>query len=168
MSRQQQADEKEKSIADFVGIVLIVAVLMALFIWYFLKHEQGYQQVALNNAKTRFSSQVLLAHAQWLVEFSPTTLVMTLELPDGSRSKRRITMNKLGWPDSNSASLACHEIWQQVMAEPLKVLNTQVSVVELKRQLDSGKSTGKICRYFLSESRFFEYNSGNGQVTTAN
>lgn len=168
MGRQQQADAREKSIAEFVGMVLIVAVLMAYFVKHFLQNEPSYQEVSLDVTFSQFASQVVSIHSQWYLEQQPETMAIIEKAVDGSTlNKRWITLNKKGWPDVKSAERPCADIWQLVMAQPLLVRNTPVSAVQVKFNTEPNM-IGKICRFYLTNQRYFEYNSGNGEVSKAN
>ena len=83
-------------------------------------------------------------------------------------NERSILVNNIGWPDVKEHQIPCRAIWQQVMNQPLKILNYPVSVIEIKSLKENHQINGKICRYFLSDTIYFEYNSDNGKVTKSN
>lgn len=167
MDRQQRVDNREKTLVDILLIVVLLTILMAVFIYYYLKYDQQYSDIGLNTASSTFSSQLAVIHSQWLMDSQPNVVRIKQQARSGEIQIRIVTVNKSGWPHSESATVPCVDIWLMVMDEPLQVLNSPVSVVEV---IDTTKqvANGKICRYFVSEQQYFEYNSGNGELTKAN
>lgn len=166
MTRQAVADATEKSLASQLGMVVFIALLMSGFIYYFLKNEDNYVEVAVNTAFSSFSSQLLAIHSQWLMTNKPAVVILPVQ--NEQQNQREITVNDNGWPDTDVPELPCQLIWRQVMEQPLKIMNYPVSVIEIKSAEEIKAYNGKICRYFLSDAIYFEYNSANGKVTKPN
>ena len=155
-------EKREKSLAEFIVIVILMASLMAIFIYYFFKQEQQIANAGFNNIAQSFHSTVLAVHAQWLMEGKPD-IVHLAQL--NQKGKQPITVNKLGWVDAernHGNSSACNNIWQQTMQTPLLLMKMSIAVVEIQK---GSADEFHHCRYLLSSGQYFDYFSGTGKVS---
>jgi len=157
MFKPSASDKKERSLVEIVIIIVLLAILMMSFIYYFFKQEDQLTKVAFNQMQQNFSTKITTVHAQWFMDKQPTTVLVALP-----KENQKVQVNKKGWIDSISDKSACYNIWQQVMMEPLVVMNQPIAIVEVK---NVNMSIGRICQYELPKGEFFEYNSHNGQVS---
>jgi len=158
MSRQSQANKKEKSLAENVLIVTLVACLMGTFIYYFFKQEQQLTQVGYNTLARNFSSKVTAIRAQWFMDNQPNVVI----IKEGDAESRNISVNSKGWVDYLAERQNCQKVWLAVMENDLTFMNQPIVVVEIKHEQYRLKN---ICRYSLVSGESFDYQIESGKVT---
>jgi len=158
MSRQSQANKKEKSLAENVLIVTLVACLMGTFIYYFFKHEKQLMHVGYNTLARNFSSKVTAIRAQWFMDNQPTLVI----IKEGDKASRNISVNSKGWVDYLAERQNCQKVWLAVMENDLTFMNTPIVVVEIKHEQYRLKN---VCRYSLVSGESFDYQIESGKVT---
>lgn len=157
MFNPQSSDKKDRSLVEIVILVMILAILMMSFIHYFFKQEDRLTHVAFSRLAQNFSTKVTTVHAQWFMDNQPNIVLVTLP-----KEKQKVSVNKNGWIDHLTGDLVCSRIWDTVMMEPLFIMNTPISAIEVKK---ATIKVGRICRFELSLSEYFEYNAQSGKVS---
>ena len=163
MTRQLVADKKEKTLAEQIVVIALVAIFMTSFIYYFFKQESQLTSTGFNAIAKQFAVQVTTIRAQWYMDKQPNIVVISrLELNNNNDENSHISVNKKGWVDVKVQSLACEKIWHYVVNAPMSFIKNPVIAIEVKR-----KSTpfGRICQYSLASGLYFEYKSYNGKVS---
>lgn len=159
------SEKKEKSLAEFVVIVALVGVLMAIFINFFNKNEAQFTQAGFTAVAQSFSTKVNTVHAQWLMDRQPN-MVYLASL--NSKTKQAIPVNKAGWIDVNEKQLACEKIWLLVMEVPISKMSYPISIIEMNilddEKLRENNHSNTECRYVLQDGSYFQYNRTKGQV----
>lgn len=165
MSRNQSVEKREKSMAEFIVVIIILAILMKIFISYFSEQEQQITATGFTAIAQNFNNTVMVVHAQWLMDKQPSVVwLATQEKID----KMAVTVNKRGWLDMPKKAIIltnitpCENIWQLAMAIPMQLMKFSIVAIELH-----DKSLGDFhhCRYLLPSGHYFEYYSETGQVT---
>lgn len=151
MTRQGQADKREKSMGENIVIVTIVSGLMAIFIYYAFRQEAKITQVGFETLANAFSSKVTAIRAQWFMENQPK-MVMVKDKSLG------IKVNGKGWVDYSPDSGHCVSAWQAVMQPELKFMNQIVAAMEIKKEQQF------YCRYQLPSGQYFDYYPSTGKV----
>ena len=159
-------EKNEKSLAEFVVIVVLVGVLMSIFINYFIKQEAQFSETGFKTLAQKFSTKVAITHAQWLMDKQPSVVSL---VSINSEVKQFVTVNKQGWVDANDKPLVCEEIWQLVMESPLSFMKQSIAAIEVKKFLaQPSQGASLICRYVLPNGAYFDYNRLNGRVSAVN
>ena len=57
------SEKKEKALAEFVLIILLIGILSSVFINYYIKQEVQYTNAAFSNLAQRFNTTVTTVHA---------------------------------------------------------------------------------------------------------
>lgn len=161
------SEKKEKSLAEFVVIVALVGMLMAIFINYFIKNEAQFTHTGFTIIAQSFNTKVNAVHAQWMMDKQPS-IVYLASL--NKENKQAVPVNKAGWIDVHKAQLSCEEIWQIIMEAPMNSLQFSVSAIEVhnsfdKQQTEQGISKNSQCRYLLLDGSYFQYNRAKGKVS---
>jgi competence protein ComGC len=151
-------DKKQRSILEFVIVIVIVVIMMMLLIDVFFSQQTKVTNTAFNSLSQNFTSKVNVVHGQWLMDKQPSAVVLNLL---NSSEKVTINVNKKGWVDNEHTSLACHKIWQQVLAIPLQVVKTKVVAIEIQNNVNQ---IGRLCRYSIANGQYFDYRSDTGKV----
>jgi len=154
-------EKKEKSRAEFIAIIAMVAILMAIFILYILPQKQRLTNAGFTSLAQNFNSNIIAVHALWLMDKQPE-IVQVSSL--NKQEKQNVPVNKKGWVDVSDSTQACEKIWQLVMLTPLNLMKYNISVLEL-RENKKNEPLFHHCRYILSSGEFFDYDSLNGKVT---
>lgn len=154
MTRQGQAEKREKSMGENIVIITLVAGLMAIFIYYAFRQESQITQVGFETLTNAFSSKVTAIRAQWFMENQPNVVVV-------KDKSLRIKVNRKGWVDYSPASGHCVSTWQAVMQPELKFMNQIVSAIEIKKDQHQ---VIFYCRYQLSSGQYFDYYPSTGTV----
>ena len=155
-------EKTEKSLAEVLILVSLVAILMTIFIYYFFKQEDNFTATGLQSLKNSFASKVRIIHAQWMIDDQPKQVALKYSyLAAGEQKLVYVDVNQQGWVDSHSKQLYCEKIWLAVMEQPMVLMKTPISVIELRTK--QHKYT-KLCRYAIADSGYFEYNPHNGKV----
>lgn len=161
------SEKKEQSLAEFIVIVALVGVLMAVFINYFIKNEAQFTHAGFATIAQNFTTKVNAVHAQWMMDGQPK--IVYLASLD-KEQKQAISVNKAGWIDVAQQQLPCDKIWQLVMEVPMSSIKFSVSVIEVhtayrKYQSEQGGREINLCRYVLRDGSYFQYNRANGEVS---
>lgn len=159
-------DKNEKSLAEFVVIIVLIGVLMSVFINYFIKQQDQFSDAAFESLAQTFTIKVSTVHAQWLMDKQPPVVKLASM---NKVEKQSISVNERGWIDVNNSSLACEKIWQLVMESPLSLMKQSVAAIEVRNfSAEGSKSTNVLCRYILSNGVYFDYNRQKGKVSAVN
>ena len=169
MSRNQSVEKREKSMAEFVVVIIIFAILMKVFISYFSEQEQHITTTGFTAIAQSFNNTIMVVHAQWFMEQQPNVVWLALA---NKKDKVPVTVNKSGWLDIPKQEenvlipltnmTPCESIWQLAMTMPLQLMKLSVVAIELR---DKTMGEGHHCRYLLPSGQYFEYYSETGQVT---
>jgi hypothetical protein len=161
------SEKKEQSLAEFVVIVALVGVMMAVFINYFIKSEAHFTHAGFATIAQTFNTKVNAVHAQWMMDRQPN-IVYLASL--NKENKQAISVNKAGWIDVNKAQLPCEAIWQLIMEVPMSSMKFSVSAIEVhsaygKKQSEPEYAENSHCRYLLRDGSYFQYNRVKGKVS---
>ncbi len=169
------SEKKEKSLAEFVVIVALVGVLMAIFINFFIKNESQFAQAGFATIAQSFNTKVNAVHAQWLMDKQPNVVYLANL---NNKQKQAIPVNRNGWIDVQQTPLACEAIWLLVMEVPITAMKFTVSVIEVRitppkqqnkrqnKQKSRLQRESSECRYVIPDGRYFQYNRATGRVTS--
>lgn len=152
-------EKNEKSMGELLIIIAMLSIMMAVFIYYFLKQEEQFTSVGFGAVKNTFSSRVNIIHAQWIMDLKPDS-VYVKELNEGK--KNGIAVNARGWIDAFDNGNACQYIWQATMEVPMELMNSPISSIEIKKE---GSGKNRICRYELPSGEHFKYDTNTGKVS---
>ncbi len=152
-------EKREKSLAEFIVIIILLALLMAIFIKYFFEQEEQITEAGFNNLAQNFNSTVLAVHAQWLMDKKPNVVILSIV---NNTNKQVVSVNAKGWLDVTGNDSACEKIWLSAMAIPLSLMKLSVAVIEVR---NNEKNDFHQCRYLLPSGHYFDYNSGIGKVS---
>ncbi|MGL1956516.1 MAG: hypothetical protein OCD00_04300 [Colwellia sp.] len=156
------SEKKEKSLAEFVIVIVLVAIMMTIFIRYFMTQEQQITVTGFNALAQSFNSKVTVVHAQWLMDKQPLKMVVS----SFNRQKPQIIpVNKKGWIDVKHNNLACEKIWQHTLEVPMQILQTVVSAIEIQK---SSMKKGRLCRFSIISGQYFEYQTNTGRIKLGN
>lgn len=164
-------EKKDKSLAEFVAIVALIGVLMAVFINFYFKNESQYTRAGFDSIAQIFNTKVSAVHAQWMMDKQPNIVYLATL---GSTHKQAIPVNKAGWIDVKKNQLACQAIWELIMEEPIQDNNLAVSALEVHTfyNENAAQAENKVfnfdnreCRYVLSDGSYFQYNRVKGKVS---
>ncbi len=161
------SEKKEKSLAEFVVIVALVGVLMAIFINYFIESEENFTNAGFATMAQSFNTKVNTVHAQWMMDKQPN-IVLLASL--NKKEKQAISVNRAGWIDVPKAQLPCEAIWLLVMETPMNLMNVSVSAIEVHTSKDKSLNEQKIaetsqCHYVLHDGSYFQYDRARGKVS---
>lgn len=157
------SEKRDKSLAEFVVIIILVGVLMGVFINYFYQQGAQFSDAGFKTLAQQFNTKVATVHAQWLMDKQPRVVKLAAV---NNNEKQRVTVNKKGWIDVKQRSLVCEHIWQVVMESPLNFMKQTISAIEVR--IFSEKASQKnnsVCRYVLPSGTYFDYNRFNGRVS---
>jgi len=165
MSHNKSVEKRERSMAEFVVVIIIFAILMKIFISYFSEQEQHLTTTGFTGIAQNFNNTIMVVHAQWFMEQQPKVVwLATLNRKD----KVMITVNKRGWLDIPKGTITetnttpCEQIWQLAMTIPMQLMKLSIAAIELR---DKALSDFHHCRYLLPSGQYFEYQSKTGQVS---
>lgn len=158
MTSQQVAEKSEKSLGELLVVVVLVALLMASFIFYFFKHQGQLTRAGFESVSHVFSARVNGIHGQWFMDLQPQNVVIESSI---SSEKINVPMNKAGWVDVKNTALRCQRIWRYVMESPLIYMKQPIGAVLIESSSQSRKS---YCQYSLPSGEYFTYDSENGKV----
>lgn len=163
--------KEEKVIGEQVIVIAMVAILMASFLYYFLKQENKLTKTGINSTAITFASKLNAIRAQWFMDKQPNVVkVREYSTGDSEQVLINIPVNKKGWVDvpfQSSKQLvietsACQQIWHYLIDGPLKILNETIVAIEIQHNV--GRSN-RICRYQLPSGTYFDYSTSNGKVS---
>lgn len=158
MTSQQVAEKSEKSLGEMLVVVVLIALLMASFIFYFFKHQAQLTRAGFESVSNVFSARVNGIHAQWFMDLQPKNVVIDSSV---NSSKVKVPVNDFGWVDVEASSLRCQLIWQYVMESSLVYMKQSIGTVLVESQ---GKKTASYCQYSLPSGEYFTYQSKTGKV----
>ncbi|MDX2369718.1 MAG: hypothetical protein QNK36_15185, partial [Colwellia sp.] len=154
------SEKKEKSLAEFLVIITLVGVMMAVFINYFVKGEAKFSRAGFTTLAQTFNTKVSAVHAQWLMDKQPNIVLVA---SFNNKNKQAITVNHAGWVDVKQKELACEAIWQLIMETPMSLLQLSISAIEVHDKTNEQHEQAKVqCRYVLLDGSYFHYNRANG------
>ena len=161
------SEKKEKSLAEFVVIVALVGVMMAVFINFYIKNESQFTQAGFATIAQSFNTKVNTVHAQWMMDKQPNVVYLASL---NNEKKQAVPVNKAGWIDVQQTQLSCDTIWQLVMEMPISAMKFPVSAIEVhtslgKQRSKDGDSIKSECRYVLLDGSYFQYNRAKGKVS---
>lgn len=160
------SEKKDKSLAEFVVIVALVGVMMAVFINFYIKNEAQFTQAGFEVIAQTFNTKVNAVHAQWMMDKQPSVVYLASL---NNKQKQAVSVNKAGWIDVQQTPLACEAIWQLIMEIPIRAITLPVSAIEVHTLLDNNQGkTGDVkreCRYVLLGGSYFQYNRAKGKVS---
>ncbi|SET64099.1 hypothetical protein [Thalassotalea agarivorans] len=160
---QQDVERRERSLIENMFVGLFVFFMMAVFIMFFFMHDEGIEDKGLASLAKSFTVHVNNVKAQWLIDSKTDVVFYQLyDMNTDSKETRKVRVNKKGWPDNQEQHFACRIIWMELMAQPLEVLNKQISAIEVVKK-DFGE--GRLCQFGIDSRVYFEYNSANGVVS---
>jgi hypothetical protein len=163
MNRQQAAEKSEKSLSEMLVIVVVVALFMSTFIFYFFKYQGHLSRTGFNSLANVFSARITGIHAQWYMEDQPSFVVInSTESSSEHKIKLRVPLNKAGWVDVDQTELPCQRIWQFVLEVPMVYMKEPITAIVIETQ---GDTKTRRCQYLLPSGEFFTYQSDNGKVS---
>ena len=163
-----RTEKREKSMAEFVVVIIIFAVLMKVFIGYFFEQEKNISKAGFSALGQNFNNKIIAVHAQWLMDKKPNVVLLS---SFGSQSKIPVTVNTKGWIDVSKQQLdsntttACEQIWFLAMAAPMQLMKFSIAAIQIQ---DKDNNNFNHCRYVLSSGEYFEYVSATGKVSKVN
>jgi hypothetical protein len=161
MTRQQVADKSEKSLGEVLVVIVLVALLMASFIFYFFKHQGQLTRAGFESVSHVFSARINGIRAQWFMDSQPKFVVIESNLNDKSNTKLKVPVNRKGWVDVQNNALRCQNIWQYVMGSPLVYMKQPIGTVLVAPR---GNKTASYCQFSLPSGEYFTYQNDNGKV----
>ena len=163
MTSLQVAEKKEKSLTEILIVVVLIAILMASFIFYFFKHQGQLTQAGFASLAQVFSARVTGIHGQWFMDQKPHFVnVKSSQIQADGSMNVKIPVNSAGWVDAGNKALSCQNIWQFVMETPLIYMKQPVGAV----LVDQGSSVLAYCQYSLPSGEYFTYQRHSGKVST--
>jgi hypothetical protein len=161
------SEKIEKSLAEFIVIIALVGVMMAILINYVIKSESQFTNAGFNTLAQSFNTKVSTVHAQWLMDKQPSIVLLTAF---NEKEKQAISVNNSGWIDVKQKQLACEAIWQLIMETPMSLMQFSISAIEVHNvndahQKNSSRAKKGLCRYVLFDGSYFEYNRAKGKVS---
>jgi len=161
------SEKKEQSLAEFIVIVALVGLMMAIFINYYIKNEAQFTHAGFDTVAQNFNTKVNAVHAQWMMDRQPN-IVYLASL--NNVQKEAISVNKAGWIDVIQEPLPCEKIWQLVMEVPMNSMKFSVSAIEVHTvhrtsQNELSSNEKNLCRYVLRDGSYFQYNRAKGKVS---
>ena len=165
MTSLQVAEKSEKSLAEILIVIVLVALLMASFIFYFFKHQTQLTQAGFATIAQVFSARVTGIHAQWFMDQQPQFVsVESSKIQADGGVKINIPVNRAGWVDAGDEVLSCQAIWQFIMEAPLMYMKQPVGAV----LVEQNSQILPYCRYSLPSGEYFTYQRHNGKVSAVN
>lgn len=160
----QGSNEKKKTRGRRLIIILwsliIIGVLARELVdraW--LNQDGGWRDTEFTASVSRFQSNVMLAHVEWIRLSGPIQVV----LDNSAGESIAVPMNRQGWPDLGQLSAfgdnVCEVIWQ-LLAEPGR-LQEQLSAVAMA---SPNRAQIQECWFYYGEHLRFRYNAINGQI----
>ena len=70
------SEKKDKSLAEFVVIVTLVGVMMAVFVNLYIKNESQFAQASFDSIAQTFNTKVNAVHAQWMMDKQPNVVYL--------------------------------------------------------------------------------------------
>ncbi|MGB2742173.1 MAG: hypothetical protein WBC60_16650 [Cognaticolwellia sp.] len=163
MTSLQVAEKKEKSLTEILIVVVLIAILMASFIFYFFKYQGQLTRAGFTSIAQVFSARVTGIHAQWFMDQQPRLVnVKSSKIQADGGTNVKIPVNSAGWVDAGNKALSCQDIWQFVMETPLIYMKQSVGAV----LVDQGSRVLAYCQYSLPSGEYFTYQRHSGKVST--
>lgn len=157
------SEKKEKSLAEFVVIIALVGILMAIFINFYIKNESQFIQAGFATIAQSFNTKVNAVHAQWMMDKQPNVVHLASL---NKTQKQAVPVNKAGWIDVQQATLSCEAIWQLIIEMPISAMKFPVSAIEVHTSYSEQKGAeNSVCRYVLLDGSYFQYNRAKGKVS---
>ncbi|PCH97803.1 MAG: hypothetical protein COB83_01260 [Gammaproteobacteria bacterium] len=161
------SEKKERSQAEFIVIIALIGVMMAIAVNFFIKNETQFARASFATMAQSFHTKVNAVHALWMMDRQPN-IVYLASLNEVK--KQAIPVNKAGWIDVKQKQLACEKIWRLVMEVPMDAIKFSVSAIEVrnaynKHQTEQDITNKNQCRYVLLDGSYFQYNRAKGKVS---
>lgn len=162
MTSLQVAEKSEKSLTETLVVVVLVASLMASFIFYFFKQQEQLTHAGFETLAQVFSARINGIRAQWFMDQKPNYIIIESSniQPDGSRMIK-VPMNKKGWIEPENELLVCQQIWQFVMEAPLLYMKQSIGAVLVEHK----NEVVQYCQYSLPSGEYFIYYQSIGKVS---
>jgi hypothetical protein len=162
MTSLQVAEKNEKSLTETLVVVVLVASLMASFLFYFFKQQEQLTRAGFETLAQVFSARINGTHAQWFMDQKPNYIVIESSniQPDGSH-KIKVPMNKKGWVEPTDEFRLCQRTWQFVMEAPLLYMKQPIGAVLVEHK----NEVVQYCQYSLPSGEYFTYQQSNGKVS---
>ena len=163
MAKQyKHAEHKQRSLVEFIMVVIMISVMMKLLLDVFFSQQEKITNTAFVGLAQNFTTKVNVVHGQWMMDKQPNIVALSRL---NSQEKQYVNVNINGWIDSEHSSLACHIIWQQTLAMPLKIVHSTVVAIEIHNNV---MKNGRLCRYSIANGQYFDYRSDSGKVKQVN
>ena len=165
------SEKKEKSLAEFVVIIALVGIMMAVFINFYIKNEDQFTQAGFATIAQSFNTKVNAVHAQWMMDKQPSVVYLA---SFNKAQKQAVPVNKAGWIDLQQTPLSCEAIWQIIIEIPLSAMKFPISAIEVHTSHSSSHSNSQDtqnstdnneCRYVLLDGSYFQYSRTQGKVS---
>jgi hypothetical protein len=165
------SDKKERSLAEFIVVVALVGVMMAVFINFYMKNESQFTQAGFATLAQSFNTKVNTVHAQWMMDKQPNTVYLA---SINEEDKQALPVNRKGWIDVKQDQLVCETLWELVIERPISSMNFPIAAIEVHTLFDQGtnitghekvKNSFSECRYVLLDGSYFQYNRAKGKVS---
>jgi hypothetical protein len=161
MTSQQVANKSERSLGEILLVVVLIALLMASFIFYFFKHQAQLTRVGFKSVSQVFLARVNGIRAQWHMDAQPHTIVINSNTADSSEKQIRVPINSTGWVDVKNSVMPCQHVWQYIMESPLIYMEQPIAAVLVETH---GKQAMTYCQFSLPSGEYFTFRSSNGKV----
>lgn len=161
MTSQQVANKSERSLGEILLVVMLVALLMASFIFYFFKHQAQLTRIGFESVSQVFLARANGMRAQWHMDAQPHTLVINNSSANSNKKQVRVPINNTGWVDVKNSAMPCRLVWQYIMESPLIYMEQPIAAVLVKTH---GKKAITYCQFSLPSGEHFTFQSSNGKV----
>jgi hypothetical protein len=165
MTNQAESNSREKTLGENVIIIVLIATLMASFLYYFFKQEQRLTKVGFDAVARKFSSSVLAVRAQWFMDGQPDEII----LKEIDKANVTLKLNSKGWIDFEGEKERCQKIWLSLMTTDLYFMNQPIAIIEINSKKNGANGIEikmlNTCRYSLPTGESFDYYLGNGKVS---
>lgn len=162
MTSLQVAEKNEKSLTETLVVVVLIASLMASFLFYFFKQQEQLTRAGFETLAQVFSARINGTHAQWFMDHKPKYIVIESSniQSDGSHTIK-VPMNKKGWIEPTNELMLCQRIWEFVMEAPLLYMKQPIGAV----LVEHNNEVMQYCQYSLPSGEYFTYHQSNGKVS---
>jgi hypothetical protein len=161
MTPLQVTEKSERSLGEVVVVIVLVALLMTSFIFYFFKHQGQLTRAGFESVSHVFSARINGIRAQWFMDSQPKFVVIESNQNDKRKTELKVPVNRKGWVDVQNSALRCQSIWQYVMESPLVYMKQPVGAVLMTPR---GDEIASYCQFSLPSGEYFTYQNDNGKV----
>ncbi len=161
------------ALLEFLLVVTVIGILMAVALYYFIKRVDEAEMVALKAMSRNMAASMAMLRNKWIVEGRRQS--------DGKRfvmlDLDRVYLNRFGWPVNTDPELAdadrqqsprgCAQLWDVIMQNKIPV--TVQGYDQRGERAYHVSSPGKTrCRYelanFPQQRHYFDYVLATGKV----